>query len=189
MAYYDWLLQEDVQNYLQWGLEGTDFTKVGEVGKVLTEARRAINRDEAQRRDLTGDILWNYSPKRQGLYDNGAPCGPGDSEDEYKAALSAYDQKFLDAYGFNYPAQLLSPPVVRPAYYPVWSMSIEDGSAAMTASTKMVETCRKYYPQLILSSPDKFDALWAEFVAAVEAGNPQPYLDQVNTLIAAAMSK
>lgn len=189
MAFYDWLLQEDVQNYLQWGLEGVDYEKVGEVGKVLTEARRTINRDEAQRRDLTGDILWNYSPKRQGLYDDGSPCGPGDSEDEYKAALSEYDQKFLDSYGFNYPAQLLSPPVVRPAYYPVWSMSIEDGSAAMTASTKMVETCRKYYPQLILSAPDKYDALWDEFVAAVDAGNPQPYLDEVNSLIAKAMGK
>ena len=36
---------------------------------------------------------------------------------------------------------------------------------------------------------DKYDALWDEFVAAVDAGNPQPYLDEVNSLIAKAMGK
>lgn len=189
LAFYDWLLQEDVQNYLQWGEEGTDFTLAGTNGKVLTAERRAINSDDAKKRDLTGATLWNYSPKRQGLYDDGSPCGPGDSEDEYKAALSEYDQKFLDAYKFKYPAQMLSAPVLRPKYYPVWAMSIEDGSAAKVANTKMVEACRKYYPRLILSKPAEFDGLWTEFVNEVSNGDPKPYLDEVDRLIGEAMSK
>ena len=187
LAFYDWLIQPEVQVYLQWGVEGVDFTVTESGGRMLTQARREINGDDAKKRDLTGNTLWSYSPKAQGLYDDGSPCGPGDSEDEYKASLSAYDQKFLNAYGFNYPAQMLSAPATRPAYYPVWAMSVKEGSAAMVANASIVETCRKYYPRLILSKPAAFEALWNEYVGAFSAIGPQPYLDEVNRQITAIM--
>ena len=104
------------------------------------------------------------------------------------SSLSSYDQTFLRSYGIRYPAQLLSAPVARPAYYPVWAMLIEEGSSEMVASTRMVETCRKYYPRLILSNPDEFDGLWDEFVKEIENGNPRPYLDEVNRQIWKAMN-
>ena len=189
LAFYDWLIQPEVQIYLQWGEEGVDFTVTESGGRMLTRARREINGDDVRKRDLTGNTLWNYSPKTQGLYDDGSPCGPGDSEDEYRASLSTYDRKLLEAYRINYPTQLLSKPVVRPAYYPVWSMSIEDGSAASVANAMMVEACRKYYPRLILSKPDGFDALWDEFEHSFSAIDSRPYLDEVNRQIAATTKK
>jgi putative aldouronate transport system substrate-binding protein len=189
LAFYDWMLQQDVQNYLQWGVEGLDYIKLDNGGKVFTAERREINNDDAKKRDLTGLTLWNYSPKRQGLYENGEPCGPSDSEDEYMASLSPYDRTFLENYGIRYPAQLLSAPVTRPEYYPVWAMLIEDGSSAMVAANKMVETCRKYYPRMILSDPDEFDGLWNEFVKEIENNDPQPYLDEVNRQIRQAMNR
>lgn len=188
LAFYDWLLQRDVQDYLQWGAEGVDYIKLDGGGKVLIAERREINNDDAKKRDLTGYTLWNYSPKWQGLYEDGEPCGPSDSEDEFMSSLSSYDQTFLRSYGIRYPAQLLSAPVARPAYYPVWAMLIEEGSSEMVASTRMVETCRKYYPRLILSNPDEFDGLWDEFVKEIENGNPRPYLDEVNRQIWKAMN-
>jgi putative aldouronate transport system substrate-binding protein len=189
LAFYDWLLQEDVQNYLQWGIEGKDYIDLENGGKVLTTERREIINDEAKKRELTGHVLWNYSPKRQGLYDNGEPCSPSDSEDEYMAALSEYDQNFLKSYNIKYPAQLLSPPVVRPDYYPVWSMVFEEGSSARVASNKLVETCRKYYPRLILSAPNEFDGLWQEFLDEIEHNDVQPYLDEVNRQIEQRMNR
>ena len=188
LAFYDWLLQEDVQNYLQWGIEGKDYIDLENGGKVLTPERRDIINDEAKKRELTGHVLWNYSPKRQGLYENGEPCSPSDSEDEYLASLSEYDQNFLKSYNIKYPAQLLSPPVVRPAYYPVWSMIFEEGSSARVAVNKMVETCRKYYPRLILSNLDEFDGLWQEFVAEIEHNDVKPYLEEVNRQIKQRMN-
>lgn len=189
LKFYDWLLQPSVQNYLQWGEEGTDYTVTSDGGKVLTVERRATNNDTAKKRDLTGDTLWQYTPKLQGLYDDGTPCGPGDSKDEYLASQSDFDKKFLAAYNIQYPAQLLSEPAVRPAYYPVWSMTIEDGSDAKVASTKLVDICRKYYPQLVLCNPTDYDKLWDEFLKEIQDSNIQPYLDEVNKQITAVMSK
>jgi putative aldouronate transport system substrate-binding protein len=187
LAFYDWLLRREVQEYLQWGEEGKDWVRVGLNGRSLTKERRDLNNDDARRRNLTGITLWNYSPQMMGSYEDGTPCGPGDSEQEYRAALSEYDRKFLNGYGIDFPAQLLSEPVKRPAYYPVWAMPIAEGSAASVANTKMVDTCRKYYPRLILSRPAEFDAMWDIFVQDFKKGNPQPYLDEVDQLIAKGM--
>lgn len=187
LTFYDWLLQREVQDYLQWGEEGKDWKRVGQTGRVLTEARRELNNDDGKKRDLTGITLWNYSPKMQGLYEDGVPCGPTDSEDEYASSLSDYDKKFLEGYGIKYPSQLLSEPVQRPAYYPVWSMPITDGSTAALANSKMVNTCRKYYPRLILTNPSNYDVLWDSFVSEILENDPQPYLDEVNKQIAKAM--
>lgn len=189
LAFCDWLLQREVQDYLQWGEEGVDYIQLEDGGKVLTETRRATNKDETLKRDTTGDVLWQYTPKHQGLYEDGEPCGPGDSDDEFKAALTEYDQKFLTAYGFNYFAELLSEPIVRPAYYPVWSMNLEDGSAAAVAHTKVEDICRKYYPRLVICEDAEYDGLWNEFLAEMDAANLTPYTDEVDRMIADLMAK
>jgi len=187
LAFFDWLLQEEVQKYLQWGEEGVDYIQRDDGDRELTPERAAINNDTAQKRDLTGDTLWNYTPKRQGLYDDGSPCGPGASVAEFQANQTDYDKDFLDNCGIQYPAELLSAPTERPKYYPVWAMNIPDGSPAKVAETKMMDTCYKYLPRVILSEEGQFDALWDEFVAEVESGDPSPYLEEVNKQIKAAM--
>jgi len=188
MAYYDWLLNREVQDYLAWGVEGKDWVKVGTVGKALTPERRELMRDTAKKRDLTGDTLWQYTPKMQGLYPDGAPCSPGDSEDEFLASTSEYEQKFFTALGIKYPAQVLSEPKKMPAYYPVWSFAIEDGSPARLAHAKLEDVCRKYDPQLIMCDPAKYDALWNEFVAETLAGKPEDYLNEVDRQIQEKMA-
>ncbi len=190
LEFYDWLLRQDVQDYLEWGIEGKDYKKVGKNDKILTDARRELTRDFAKARDLTGYTLWNYSPKREGLYKDGSPCRPAyDSLAEFMASQSEYDRKFLTALKINYPAQLLSRPVKRAPYYPVWAMPIEDGSAAKVANTAMNDVTRKYYPRLIMAKPSEYDSLWDKFLADFKASNPGPYLDEVNKLIKKRMGK
>lgn len=189
LEFFDWMLRRDVQDYLQWGVEGKDYKKSGKNDKVLTPARREITRDTAKQRDLTGNTLWTYCPKWQGLYADGSPCGPLDSAAEYKASQSEYDIGFLTALKINYPAQLLSPPVKRAAYYPVWAMPIADGSPAKVANTALNDVTRKYYPRLIMAKPAEYDGLWEKFLDDFKASNPGPYLDEVNKLIKERMSK
>ena len=185
LKFYDYLLQREVQDYILWGEEGKDWNYTADgKDRTLTAERRELSRDEAKARDLTGSYLWNFSPKRQGLYNDGIPCTPDDSAAEYLAGLSEYDQKFLQAYGFQYPAEFLSEPVKRPDYYPVWSMPIEDGSPAAVANQKMNDIIRRYYPQLIVCDADQYDSLWNEMIAEFDNNNLQPYLDEVNRQIA-----
>ncbi len=183
LAFYDYLLNREVQDYLAWGVEGKDWVKVGDKGRKLTDERRTLVRDTAKRRDLTGDTLWQYTPKMQGMYEDGVPCDPGSAEDEYLAGQSEYDQKYLQALGVKFPAEILSTPVERPAYYPVWSFPIEDGSPAKVANTRFIDVCRKYDPQLILAKPADYDKLWDKFLKEIEDANPQPYLDEMNRII------
>lgn len=188
LAFLDWLLQPEVQDFLQWGVEGDTYEELAGNGRRLTAKGRAIAQDEVRRRDEFGYLLSNYTPKREGLYDNGKATGPRFAEDEYLASLSEYDQKFLNRFGVKYDAQLMSPPVKRPAYYPVWSMSIEEGSPAKVANQKFVNVCRKYYPQMVLAKNDaEFNKLWNDFVKDFNAANPKPYLDEVNRQIKVLM--
>lgn len=181
LKFYDWLIQEDVQKYLYWGEVDKDYT-VDENGRYrLTEERRRVLMNEAQRRDTTGYVLANYSPKMDGLYEPGGNgCDPTVYQvEEFKASLSEYDQAFLDAYGFQCYADFLSPPVQRPASYPAWSMLFAEGSAAQEGHDELVEVCRKYDPRLILCAPEDYDAIWEEFCTALDCSAVQDYIDGV----------
>lgn len=181
LKFYDWLIQEDVQKYLYWGEVDKDYT-VDESGRYcLTEERRRVLMNEAMRRDTTGYVLANYSPKMAGLYEPGGNgCDPTEHQvEEFKASLSEYDQAFLDAYGFQCYADFLSPLVKRLASYPAWSMLFAEDSAAQLGHDKLVEVCRKYDPRLILCAPENYDAIWEEFCAALDSSDVQDYIDGV----------
>lgn len=189
LEFYNWIVNKDVQDYLQWGVEGKDWTKSGDNDKVLTKERRAINLDTAKSRDLTGSTLFNYSPKRQGLWDDGSPCGPTDSVAEFKASQSDYDKSFNSALKVDYPAQILGEPVKRPDYYPLYGLPIQDGSPAKVANSAFLDVTRKYYPQIIMADSSKFDSMWQEFVSKFNGCNPQPYLDELNKQIKERLAK
>ena len=191
MRFFDWLLQREVQDYLQWGEEGTDWVKTEDGGKMYTDERRAIMYDTAKKRDLTGHTLWNYCPKWSGIYEaDNMPCGAGESPDEFLASQSEYDKKFLTDYGIKYPAELMSEPAVRPAYYPVWSMPLEDGSAAAVASTKITDVTTKYYPRLILAKDEaEYNAIWDEFLTEFNAIDLASYQTEIDRQIAEKMAK
>lgn len=191
LRFFDWLCQREVQDYLQWGEEGVDWNLTEDGGKVLTTERRAIVYDTARKRDETGLTLWNYCPKWQGVYTaDGMPCGSGESADEYLASQSDYDKEFLNGYGIKYPAEMFSDPIIRAAYYPVWAMSLEDGSAAAVASTKITDVTMKFFPRLILASSDtEYDSIWQDFLKEFNAIDLDAYQTEIDRQIAVKMGK
>lgn len=190
LRYYDWLLQREVQDYLAWGEEGTDWVYT-EGGRAYTDERRAIVYDTARNRDETGATLLNYSPKYLGVYkEDGMPCDAGSSAAEYMAAQSEYDREFLEGYDMMYPAEMFSDPIIRPKYYPVWAMALEDGSAAAVASNKITDVTTKFYPRLILADDEaKYDSIWNEFLAEFNAIDLDSYQAEIDRQIAEKMAK
>lgn len=191
LRFFDWLVQREVQDYLQWGVEETDWTYTADGGKVLTAERRAVMYDTAKKRDMTGHTLWNYCPKWIGIYESdNMPCGSGESADEFLASQSDFDKEFLNGYGIKYPAELFSEPAVRPAYYPVWAMSLGDGSAASVAGTKITDVTMKYYPRLILAADDaEYESIWNEFLKEFNAIDLASYQAEIDRQIAEKMAK
>lgn len=183
LEFLDYLIRPEVQDYLQWGVEGIDYEVLENGDKIFTEEGRDKFTDPLRKRNETGHYLWYYTPKRQGLYEDGSPCGPDDSTAEFRAALSDYDRTFLDAYGFTYPVEFLNPPVMRNEYYPVWAMSFETGGPAKMAQARLAELCDSYYARLILCPEDEFDSLWEEFLQAFEDADLEAYLNAVNDRI------
>lgn len=191
LRFFDWLCQREVQDYLQWGEEGTDWVYSADGGKELTPERRAIVRDTARKRDETGLTLWNYCPKWQGIYtSDGMPCGTGESPDEYLASQSDYDKSFLEGYGIKYPAEMFSDPIVRAAYYPVWALTLEDGSPAAVANTKITDVTMKFYPRLILAKDEaEYESIWNDFLKEFNTIDLESYQTEIDSQIAQKMAK
>lgn len=191
LRFYDWLLQREVQDYLQWGEEGIAWNFTEDGGKALTTEQRAIVNDTARKRDETGFPLWNYCPKWQGIYtSDGMPTGTAESADEFLASQSDYDKEFLEGYGIKYPAEMFSEPVVRPNYYPVWAMPLEDGSAAAVANTKITDVTMKFFPRLILAKDEgEYDSIWNDFLKEFNAIDLDSYQTEIDRQIAEKMAK
>lgn len=184
LRFYDWLLQREVQDYIRWGVEDVDYVATEDGGRKLTDEGRAIMYDVAKKRDLTGHTLANYTPKWIGIYSDGAPTSPDESADEYLASLSEYDIDFLTTYGYKYPAEMMSDPVVRAQYHPIWAMVLEDGSPAAVSNTKITDVISKYYPRLVLASNDAdYDAIWEAFAKEFEAIDLDAYQTEIDRQI------
>lgn len=189
LAYFDWLLQREVQDYLRWGIEGTDWNYTdGNSDRVLTDEAREIRRDTAKARDLTGNELAKYTPGWWGLYQDGCAANTDQSAAEYLAQQTEYDQAFLEAYNIQYPAELLSPPTVRPAYYPIWAMNLGDGSEASVVNEKITDLCVKSFSRMVLAKDEtEYENLWSTFLTDFDALNTDALKDEVDRQIAAKM--
>jgi putative aldouronate transport system substrate-binding protein len=92
--------------------------------------------------------------------------------------------------GVKYPAEMHSEPILRPDCFPVWSMSLEDGSAAAIANNKITDVTTKYYSRLILAEDDAaYDALWEEFLNEYHAIDLDSYKAEIDRQIAQRMGQ
>lgn len=189
LAYFDWLLQREVQDYLRWGIEGEDWNYTEDKSdRVLTDAAREIRRDTAKARDLTGNELAKYTPGWYGLYKDGCAVNTDQSPAEFLAQQDEYDQNFLKAYNISYPAELLNAPTVRPAYYPIWSMNLGDGSEASVVNEKITELCVKSFSRMVLAENEtEFENLWDTFLADFDSLNTDALKNEVDRQIAVKM--
>lgn len=191
LQYMDFMLSEEMQKLLQWGIEGVNY-QVDDKGMYFrNEDQRAQSRDPAWVVENMADQLWEQFPKIQGIFSDGNWCSPNEQPGEVLAQQSKYDQEFLGKYGFSLPTQFLNPPPAPnpPDYYPVWGYTMEDGSDAKTAFNKVTELENKFLPRLIVEDASKFDAEWDKYVAEIEKSNYQAYLDFVNAQIKVRMGK
>lgn len=184
LQFMNFLVEEDTQKLLKWGIEGQDYT-LDEDGVLHPDATYIENlKNSDWAKDNTGKVLYEYFPKIQGYFSDGNTVEPGNMPEEYFKTLSEYDQNFLSQYGFNSIVDFLSDPPQNPTYYPVWSFDLGEGSEASVVTQKIGDLQLKYLPRAIIAESDsEFDATWSEFTSEIANAHPEIFEEKVNELI------
>jgi putative aldouronate transport system substrate-binding protein len=181
IQYLDWLIDEDVQRFLEWGIEGEHYFYNAEGRIERPQEQRDLQAEQRWGYDNLGRMLRDLMPKMQGSFSDGNPTDPGESPEEYFAGLNDYDRALFDKLGIKTQTGLMTlagdEPVGRPLHYPYWSMSMDDGSPESLANQRLEDIRVNYLARLVIAPEGRFDDLWDEYVAAVEAVDQQPIFD------------
>jgi putative aldouronate transport system substrate-binding protein len=78
--------------------------------------------------------------------------------------MNEYDKAFLEKYGYQKFADFVNPPIELAPYGEAWQI---DYSPVDVDHQDFLDIQDKYLPELIMTDPDNFDALWDEFVAEI----------------------
>lgn len=182
LQFMDYIIQEPVQRFLAWGIEGKHYTV--EDGRYVRPAeQRVLQSDGRWTKDNLGKLLYDHMPKLQGSYKDGNAIEPGGQPEEYFASMREYDKVLFEKLGILTQGSYIGVQKPRPVYYPVWSMTIEDGSPAKLAEQRAKDVREIYYAKAITAAPEDFDAVWDEFVKEYESTNISAYIDEVNRQI------
>jgi putative aldouronate transport system substrate-binding protein len=168
LNFLETLISPEWQIILSWGIEGEDFN-VGADGLFYrTPEQRAQALDLTWRQSNRLEALFDQMIKHQGALPCGNAFAPGDQPGEFIAGLSDYNRFFLENYNRQTWRQFLNDPPPNPVYYPAWQISPPDGSAAQIANTQMEDAAVQFLPRAVMASPADFDAIWAEYLAALD---------------------
>ena len=178
VQYWDWIIQEDVQRFLAWGIEGEHWFYNDQGVIERPQEQRDLQAEMQWTYDNIGTFLYDHMPKMQGSYSDGNATIPGEQPSEYLAGLSDYDKDLFAKLGIHNQTGLMrSVPTVWPAYYPYWSMTLEDGSPASIADQRILDVNTRFLSSLVITGADNFDSLWDEYLNAIGEVDQQPLFD------------
>jgi putative aldouronate transport system substrate-binding protein len=178
VQYMDYLIQEPVQRFLDWGIEGEHWNYDANGRMVRPEEQRVLQQDNTWRDNNMGIFLKNAMPKLQGSFADGNATGPGDQPEEYLASQRPYGQDLYKKLGIQTQAAALGEPKKQPAGYPIWSMTWEDAPDAEMAIARWDEVQARNLPSLVLAADESdFEAKWNTFVSEMNALDLTPWYE------------
>ena len=183
LQYLNWIIMEDVQRFLGWGIEGEHWYYDAD-GRMARPAEQRLLQQEARWSiDNLGTRLRNYFPKIQGRFSCGNATLPGDQPEEYFANLRDFDRALFAQLGILTEAGFMGTARERPVYYPFWSMTWPDGSASSLASQRIEDVNRDFLSRLVIAPPGEFDALWDEYIEAMSGAGVDDLIEEINRQI------
>lgn len=164
IKYLDYLVGH--QTLIQWGIEGEHY-EVDENGLYYrTQEQIEMFRNPDWVQNVFGrHYFYNAFPSLMGIDENGNSYMPDRQESMIYNASTNSEKEVMDAYGIKSFTGLYNDP--RPGeevpYYPLWTISLETGSAAQIEQTRLQDAMREYVPKLVMSSTDEFEDVWKEY--------------------------
>ena len=157
------LLSDKWQKILQWGIEGEDYYV--EDGRMLMTKEQYDHRsDAAWKKANMALTIWESSPKKQGLMDDGNAWAPGDQAEMYFGMMSEYDVDFLAKCGVRVPGDFFDKTLELAPYGEAWQI---DKAPIDIDYQDFLTIQDQTLPQVIMADPAEFDAKWDAFVEAI----------------------
>jgi len=193
MKYLDNLLKEENQILTHWGIVGETYL-VDENGRFY-KTQEMIDRETLEFREQYGFTVYDWDWPHWGTnstLSDGNALSPGFQPEVFQLSLTEKDKEILGKYGVRTYAELFSDPDPRP-WYPAWGYPKEQGSPPDVFEARKKEIQRKYIPEMVLASPDKFESVWNEYVSELNkldiAGYEAWFTEQVKATVAKALGQ
>jgi len=193
LQYFDNLLREENQILRSWGVEGETYL-VDENGRFY-KTQEMVDRETLEFREQYGFTVYDWDWPQYGTnstLSDGNALSPGFQPEVFQLSLTEKDKEILGKYGVRTYAELFSDPDERP-WFPAWSFPKEQGSPPQVFEARKTEIMRKYVPEMVLASPDKFDSVWNEYVSELNkldiAGYEAWFTEQVKATVAKALGQ
>ena len=181
VALFEALLSDEWQKILQWGIEGEDYYV--ENGRMLmTQEQYSQRNDAAWKMANTAATIWESSPKKQGMQDDGNAWAPADQGEILLSLMSDYDKEFLKAYNYTKWADFFNAPCELAAWGEAWQI---DKTPIQDDYDKFNLIQDQWLPKVIMSADQAaLDANWDAFVAEIT-----PYADIYEAYMQAEVNK
>lgn len=190
IKYFDNMLKEENQILTSWGIKGETY-EVNEEGRFYRTLEQ-INMIDESFNEKFGfkQYGWNWPS-----YNANSSLSDGNAKnvlfqpEVFQMSLIDKDKEILDKYGVQTYSQMFATPVYRP-WFPAWGFAKEQNSPEQMWETSKDELTKKYFPKMVLATPDKFEAAWEEytkeFAKLDTAGYEKWTTDEVKKRAAAA---
>lgn len=164
IQFFDNMLTEENQTLMSWGIKGETY-EVNEEGRYYRTQEQIDKIDEPFRESFGFKYFsWNWP-----MYNATSTLADGNAKnvasqpEVFQMTLTDKDKFILDKYGVQTYSQLFAEPVPRP-YFPAWGFTKEQNSPEQLWEASKDELTKKYFPKLVLTTPDKFDSVWEEYM-------------------------
>lgn len=171
IRFLDWMCTEEAQILRFWGIEGEHYTIENGI-RVKTPERKKGEVEDPNYGKKTGVGVYTYPFPEHGptsLDSTGQPITASSVEDIIKGYTDV-EKEVLKAYGAKLWIDLW--PSFSEFPYPPWgagwTIQPEPESEASVAQQKIDQLQFKYVPKAIMAKPEKFDAIYDEFLEEIE---------------------
>ena len=188
IAFIDYMLEEETQKLLKWGVEGETYL-VDNNGRMYRTKEMIDKMDQKFREDYGLTVFdWDWPHwGSNSTFSDGNAVSPDYQPEVFQESLTDADKRFLSAYGVKTYAELFSDPDPRP-WFPAWGIPRDSERELFEALKADVQ--REYLPKLVLSKPEDFENIWNQYVAALNrldiAGYENWYTEKIQAIMAKA---
>ncbi len=186
----DYLASEEFQILKQWGVKGENYL-VDKNGMFYRTPEMVKKWKDTKWRDkVFGQryfieiIGWHHNS----VYSDGKNAvNPENQPSVFQADLYDTEKEVLRAYHKDSWADFFNQPDLRRmAYFPLWTIKRPTGSDVDIAYNKLIETRRKFHPQMVMAPAGQYDRIWNQYLAALKR---IPNLDKYRRFYQTEMDK